>query len=202
MVCGQSSLCAPKNRRNGRINLPLHKKSEPVRGNWSADSAGQIGRELLKVADVAGVDAVASGLPGAGEVERVVDSSTDPAMIGAGLYRIAIHSCEGDNFKIAKNVRGNDFPRFQGMNRRRERSASQHGVQFGKTVAADAAGHGFVVDCQESGKRLSVVRVAGDRSRDQDRGIEIGFHSPEASLICSSLMATDWPEQKPWARRR
>ena len=143
------------------------------------------------MANVEGVDAVASGLPGAGEVERVVDSSTDPAMIGAGFYGIAIHSRrEGDNFKIGKNVRGNDFPRFQGINRRRERSASQHGVQFAKTVAADTAGDGFVVDCQENGKRLSVVQVAGDRSCDQDGGIEIGFHSPEASLICSSRMVS------------
>jgi hypothetical protein len=54
---------------------------------WSADSAGQIGRELLKVANVRGADAIASGLPGAGEVEHFLDSSTDPAMIGAGFYR-------------------------------------------------------------------------------------------------------------------
>ena len=85
-------------------------------------------------------------------------------------YRDTFPAC--DNFKIAKNVRENDFPSFQGINRRRDGSASQHGVPFGKTAAADAAGHSFVVNCQESGKRLSLVRVAGDRSRDQDRGIE------------------------------
>jgi hypothetical protein len=145
------------------------------------------GAILLKVANVEGVDAVASGLPGAAEVERVVDSSTDPAMIGAGFYRIAIHSRrQGDNLKIGKNLCGTDFPRCQRINRRRERCASQHGRQFGKTVAADAAGHGFVVDWQESGKRLGMVRVAGDRSCDRDGGTEIGFHSPEASLLCSS----------------
>lgn len=33
---------------------------------WSADAVGQIGRELLKVANVEDIDAVASGVPGAG----------------------------------------------------------------------------------------------------------------------------------------
>jgi hypothetical protein len=45
-----------------------------------------------------------------------------------------------------------------------------------------------------------VVRVAGDRSCDQDGGIEIGFHRPEASLICSSRMVSTMVSQlKPLA---
>jgi hypothetical protein len=124
-----------------------------------------------------------ASLFGAGEVKRVVDSSTDPAMIGAGFYRIAIHSrCQGDDCKVGKNVRGNNFPCLKRINWRRDGSPGQYGVQFGKTVAAAAASRGLVVDYQESGKRRRMVRVAGDGRRHQDGGIEIGFHSPEASL--------------------
>jgi hypothetical protein len=66
-------------------------KNRSEETGWSADAVGQIGRELLKVANVEGIDAVASSVPGAGSVERVVDSSADPAMIGAGFYRVTIH---------------------------------------------------------------------------------------------------------------
>jgi hypothetical protein len=69
-------------------------------------------------------------------------------MAGACFYRVTIHLRRlRENLKIRKNVRGDEFPRLQGINRWREGRTGKNGIKFGEPVAADTASNGLIADC-------------------------------------------------------
>src|SRR5437660_12662976 len=101
------------------MSRPVTNENRSEEAGGSADAVSKGGSELLEVANVESVDAVASAVPGAAEMERVIDSSANPTMIRAGFYRLAIHFMrESDDFECRQNILRENFPGLGRMNRR------------------------------------------------------------------------------------
>ena len=79
-------------------------------------------------------------------MERVLDSSADPAMLGAGFYRVTIH------FSVIILKFGRKFAEMSfhvpgDKSRGGEGRPSKNGVKCGKAVTAYAAHNDLVEDC-------------------------------------------------------
>src|SRR5215470_11024661 len=120
------------------------------------------------MADVEGIDSIASGFLRATEVESIVDSSPYPATVCAFLYRLPIHlRRQSHDLKVRKHILRQEFPCLRRINRWRKWSARQNRIHLRKTMTTDMSNDCFLANHLQSGQGLTVMGMVGDRGRHQ-----------------------------------
>jgi len=152
-----------------------------------ANPVSQVRRQLAKMLQIKRVDALASSLFGAPQMEGVVDAASDPAFFRAFLKDCAVRPrTERQGLKVSKQVFGNHFPCLHGMNGRMKGSACKDRVKFTQPVSADVSSDFLIRHSAHCRDRLRVMRMACNRGGHEHGGVEVGFHKPARSLIRSS----------------
>jgi hypothetical protein len=112
-----------------------------IAGSWGGDFYCKIGRcQGAKIYHVEGVDAIASRLLRAAQVNCIVNPASGPAADGtlANDFLILPRG-KGHQVHMRENDVLDDLPRLTRLERRLERGSRQHRVHLGQTMGADTS---------------------------------------------------------------
>ncbi len=156
-------------------------------------------RKLAKMAEVEGVDSVATHASGRCQVQSVINQASRPAFFGALLEDVSIlFRIERDDFEVGQYIFSQQLPRLTGIDGWGKGRAGQHGKKLSEPMRADMTLEFLATHLPQQSRCLGMMDMVRNRRGNQNGCIQVDLHRPTMSFIrSSSTLSVSRSQSKP-----